>query len=288
MPAYELLEDIVYPYMRLTSAERKVTTRQREEELARRLSEFFGSAVIGSTGGVTGINGDTVRRYRESRKSGGVSPATVKRELALASKAVNFAITEWDYPVSNPFRGRLISSKDRRAQRPPEPRILTQAESAKLIDACVPWLRDIVAFALHTGLRMAEILDLSWSQLQGDLITFAPEQQKANRHSVCAMGALALEVVARQPHSEMYVFHRDGRRISRWLVRDHWNKARERAGMPDLCFKSLRSTHGQRILDAGHGIEAVANQLRHADIRTTQRHYTKQPVDQMRVAVRGL
>ncbi len=41
-------------------------------------------------------------------------------------------------------------------------RWLTIEEEDRLVDACAGWLREVVLFALDTGLRMGEILALAW------------------------------------------------------------------------------------------------------------------------------
>lgn len=41
-------------------------------------------------------------------------------------------------------------------------RWLTVEEEARLLHGCAPWLHDVVTFALHTGMRMGEILELTW------------------------------------------------------------------------------------------------------------------------------
>jgi len=39
---------------------------------------------------------------------------------------------------------------------------LTLDEEGRLLAACAPWLRDVVQVALGAGMRMGEILSLSW------------------------------------------------------------------------------------------------------------------------------
>jgi len=44
-------------------------------------------------------------------------------------------------------------------------RWLTSDEEARLMAVCSPWLREIIVFALHTGMRQGEILNLQWQDI---------------------------------------------------------------------------------------------------------------------------
>ena len=41
-------------------------------------------------------------------------------------------------------------------------RWLSIEEEARLLGGCAPWLHELVLFALHTGMPMGEILELTW------------------------------------------------------------------------------------------------------------------------------
>jgi len=36
-------------------------------------------------------------------------------------------------------------------------------EETRLLNAAAPWLRELMLFAIHSGMRMGEILDLTWA-----------------------------------------------------------------------------------------------------------------------------
>ncbi len=286
MPEYRLMDDIVYPYMRETANEKKPSTRETDASNAKRLSEFFGVQYLSE------INGAVVREYRMTRiELDGVLPVTAMRELALASKAINYAISEWDWDLSNPFMKRMISDKDRKAIQPRGVREITKDEEKALLDAARSrggeyWdtIADILEFALKTGLRMSEVLHLNWWQLHGDVIQMTPDTQKANRHSECIMNSRALEIVAgRRGHAEL-VFAYQGEPLHRRKVQRAIEELREITGV-QFVFSDTRKTLGQRMLNAGFAVEDVQYQLRHADKKTTQRSYLKTPHDRLRAAV---
>ena len=41
-------------------------------------------------------------------------------------------------------------------------RWLTDDEGKRLLEACSPWLKELVIFALNTGMRLSGILTLTW------------------------------------------------------------------------------------------------------------------------------
>jgi integrase len=286
MPAYSFSGDVLLPYMRETETDRKMRTRERESQIAKLLLRFFTDSPI-SYGKRGKLDGSMVRRYREQRKLT-VKPETVKRELALASRACAYAISEWDYMMPNPFSGRLISNRDRRAAPPKTWHVLTRTEEARLLLAARPLCRDIVEFALATGFRQGEILGLKWAQVDGDLVHFTPEMQKANRHGVRALSETALAILARQPDAE-YVFHENGKPIRRERFHHQmWAPARKTVGLERFQFHWLRKTCGQRLLEATGSIAVVQHQLGHAESRTTERAYTREPIELVREALRSV
>lgn len=287
MTTRELIGDIIIPYMRQTGTDRKLSTRKREGDVANHLAAWFGHGVISDAPVPGRITGDDVRRYREHRKLvGGVSPETVKRELALASKAVNYAISEWGLDLINPFHKRLISRRDRLAKGRSQPRVVTPTEEARLKMASPPWLRDVIEFALGTGMRQGEILDLTWGRVDGDTVYFRGGlDQKNGREGWRIMSAAAQAVVARQVQRCEYVFNLDGQRIARSRLHSWWHKARTKADCPDVKFHDLRKTFGSRMLESGAAMEEVQAQLGHSDIRTTQMIYAASPLERMRRAM---
>ncbi len=75
-------------------------------------------------------------------------------------KAFNLAIKEWEWINQNPVSKVSMEKEDNKRDR-----WLTDDEEKRLLDACSPWLRELTTFALNTGMRLAEILSLTWSEV---------------------------------------------------------------------------------------------------------------------------
>jgi integrase len=95
--------------------------------------------------------------YKARRYAAGLKPASINRELASLKKAFNLAVREWEWCRENPVS--KVSMERENNQRD---RWLSVEEEARLLQCCAPWLQDLVTFALHTGMRMGEILELTW------------------------------------------------------------------------------------------------------------------------------
>lgn len=125
---------------------------------------------------LTAISSADVDRYIHHREAAGRSAATINRELATFSRMFNVAL-RWGLMESNPAAGR-------KKLRVPEGDVvfLELDEQRKLLSACsllddearhnsrneAPYLFPLVALALSTGLRKAELLNLRWNQVDLD------------------------------------------------------------------------------------------------------------------------
>jgi integrase len=230
------------------------------------------------------LNGSTVDRYRQKRltakncRGGYPSPVTIQKELVVASNAVRYQVRDLYNDMPNPFEGRTMLKKDRRAMKQ-RTVILPEDKESDLLIACVQPLRDIVEFILETGLRKGEVLSLEKSQIKGDLIMFNPEDHKSGNYSASVLSRKALEIIARQPDSFDLVFTHKGNPLTKDWLRHKWEKARKSAGVEYVTIHDLRRTFGYRARKRGASIQAIQKQLRHSDMRTTEKVYAGNDID---------
>lgn len=257
MPAF--IEEIVLPFVNFGRTWKSPRTQETERWVVPRLTQHFNRDI-------NDITGRVVLDYRVRRLQDGASPETVKRELAVASAAVSWC-RELGEDLNNPFAGRLITRAERRSAKPPReaPSHETIAALLLLSDGVV---QDIIEFAVSTGFRLSEILNLRWAQIDGDVVHFAPEQQKSRRHGKRILGPVALSVLSRREQGE-YVFTRAGKPLTRYQFRVQWNKIQ----VPGVRFHDLRRYFASELQKRAR-LEDVRLQLGHADVRTTQRYIT--------------
>ncbi len=76
------------------------------------------------------------------------------------SHAFSLAIRDWEWIKENPVKKVSKEKVNNLIER-----WLTFEEQKNLLASSSKWLQEIVLFAVNTGLRQGEILDLKWSQV---------------------------------------------------------------------------------------------------------------------------
>ena len=112
----------------------------------RRLRAFFGNeSPVGE------ITPRLIVEYKNQLFASGLTPGSVNRHLATLKKAFNLALREWEWCQRNPVLSVSMEREPRGRDR-----WLTVEEEDRLVEACVGWLRELVKFALGTGMRMGD------------------------------------------------------------------------------------------------------------------------------------
>lgn len=263
--------ELIVPYLKATATTKR--SHERERYLIARLREFFGEYDLRTLGP------RDIRAYIEFRQSNQVGPATINRELGLLSAALNWAKRDLEWRLPNPVQGRLL--------QPPEGRLrwLSRQEADRLLAAArkqrrAEYLVDFLQLALHTGMRRGEMLELEWDRVDLDegLVYLRGVHQKNGRFGSVplndvAKGALARRHAFRQkycPTSPWVFAHKDGERIA--SVKHSFATACAKAGITDFRIHDLRHCCAAWLVQSGVSIRAVAELLRHADIRVTMRY----------------
>jgi len=133
------------------------------------------TAFLGSERQLREINAADVEGFKLHRRKE-VSGSTVNRELALLKRVFNLAI-DWDLFIGpNPVRKVKFFQEVNTGFR-----TLTQEEEEKFLLHATPYIQDIAVFGLNTGLRIGEILSLTWESvdLENNLLSvFAHKTNK--------------------------------------------------------------------------------------------------------------
>ena len=180
-----------------------------------------------------------------------MKPATINRELATLKKAFNLARREWEWCTDNPVC-RVSMEKENNARD----RWLTVDEEQRLLAAAPPWLRELMVFAIYTGMRMGEILALTWAGVDLFRRTVTVFRSKNGERRTIPVNTTVLDLVKRKyaarPKTTDLVFHSesctalDGSNIRRALT-----TALDSAKIHNLHFHDLRHTFATRMVQAG-------------------------------------
>lgn len=287
MPEYNFLRDILTPYMRASKGWLKDSTLKTRASDAKPLERIFKGVYVtlqprDMCQHRNILTGKTVTEYRERRKAEGISPATIARELSVASEACRYAICEMSLDIPNLFKDRRISQADARALKPRDRVLDEETELNPLLIALPQPARDMVLLYLETGLRVAECRELRHDQLDlaRGVVNFTPEQHKSGDYGASALTQRAIEIISRQAKldSSPYVFHVDGKPVLKSWLRHVWDRARANAGCPDLQLRDLRRTALSKWRRL-YGLAATQAQARHKSERTTEYVYARSSVE---------
>lgn len=213
----------------LEETSEKATHREDKKKLAW-LHSFLGDLTLDQ------ITLDVIDRIR-SAKLKDVSKGTCNRYLALIRAILRRSRDEWEWIEKVP-KVRLFKETNNRE------RSLTPDQAQRLIDELPEHQREVVLFALATGLWQSNVLRLEWTQVNLDQShAWIHGWQSKNRRAISVpLNATALAVLKRQVGKHLTrVFTFQGKPLNSANTRA-WQLARKRAGIEDFRWHDLRHT----------------------------------------------
>lgn len=188
-----------------------------------------------------------------------VTTSTKVKHLALMKAILRAAERDWKWLEKAPVI-KIPSVRNKRV------RWLEHEEAKRLIDECPEPLKSVVKFALATGLRRSNIINLEWQQIdmQRRVAWVNPEDSKSNRAIGVALNETACKTIRVQiGNHNKWVFvhtkawHRPDRSLTpavrKMRVDDNraWNSACKQAGIEDFRFHDLRHTWASWLIQSG-------------------------------------
>jgi integrase len=206
--------------------------------------------------------------------------AIVNREVAYLNRLFKWAI-ERNHAKNNPCDGiQRLNERERIRFLRDE-----KDEEARLLEACSGRIRDVVRFALHTGLRRNEIATLSWDcvDLRRGFVTVLPENAKNGERRTIGLNVITVEVLTRlkgeegKPKGHVFL-NRVGKPYQPGAISNQFMKAVKKAGLNDLRFHDLRHTFACRLAMRGVPLLDIARLMGHKTLQMVMRysHFTDQ------------
>lgn len=261
--------------------------------------EHFGRARMSD------ITPKQVADYVSSQQDAGLKGWTIKGHLTVLSSVYRYSARHLGLVGTNPVS--LLDRVERPSSDDEKPkRILTGDELARLLDALEDDWRPLFSVAAETGARLAEVLGLTWQDIDLESQTIAithqldrqgqrvPLKTKRSRRVLEVTASLVsmlrrIKLASTRSGQHDLVFltklgtphdHRNvgGRVLSR-AVKRAGLEAFERHGevvSPAPTTHSLRHSHASALIASGWDIAEVSARLGHSSIATTQRIYVHQ------------
>ena len=249
----------------------EITPTKRSAETEKlRITSFMRDTLCDMT--LDRLTGRYIALYRDRRLTA-VSSSTVRRELAIVRHAIEVARKEWGLPLTgNPVAEiRYPPLKDGRDRR------LEAGELERLMEALARCqsreLSQIVLLAIETGLRRAELLNLSWKHIDLRRRMAHIPITKTGKPRTIPLTDAACDILSDCPRSAGHVFN-----MSANAVRHGWVRAVARAELVDLHMHDLRHEAISRYFEMGLSLVEVASISGHKDPRMLFRYTHLQPM----------
>ena len=235
------------------------------------------------------IDAACLRDLIKGRREQGASNATIRRDLTAISAVLSHAQDEgWvEQNVA------LLVNRRRIPERRDPIMLPTEASITAILEVLPPKLADICLFAIETGMRQNEIVQLDWSCIDFARAVATIHKTKGSKLRTVPLTPAALVILRRQPkapNSPVVFWKGDGAVID-WVstVFGKWSRKRSQQ-MPDFVrfrFHDLRHLFAVRYLQNGGSIYILQGIMGHTSVKTTEIYLAYLTPDKQQVAKLG-
>lgn len=217
-----------------------------------RIEDHFGELRIAQFNRADRIR-PVIRKWRNTYAA---TPRNADYGMQVMSRVCAHGVDPQGRLASNPCEGIKHLYDADRAEI-----IWTDADIAQLRATCSAEIAIAVELAAHTGLRMGDLVRLSWSHVAEHEIVLTTGKSRHRREAVIPLYDELRDLLARIPRRSTAVLTSSHRRP--WTengLGSSFNKAKEEAGMKerDLHFHDLRGTAATKFYLAGLGTRVIA------------------------------
>ena len=262
-PVHTRLNDFGERY--LNHARMHKRSWKRDEQMLAHLKGFFGDVNLSD------IRPVRVEDYQQARTQA-VCPATVNRELALLKHMFNLA-ERWElHHGKNPVKLVGFLPEDNLQFQ-----TLSEDDERKLLSFSPPYLRELIQFAINTGLRSGDIFNLKWEVIDLENHRLKPHVRKTRRPLALPLNDTAFEILsARQAVQHgPYVFYNAATGDRFKDLKNGLRTAVTRAGLSGITwhtFRHVRISPARRRGRSGdrQGTARPLHRYRHHALRAFQ------------------
>lgn len=180
-------------------------------------------------------------------KRGVWAAGTTRVHLDLICAVLRRAMVEWEWLDRMPPIPRVKDPKKRI-------RWLTSEEALRLLQHLPEYMAEMMRFALATGLRQRNVMNLEWSQVDLDrkVCWIYGDQAKAGKDIHVTLNETAMGVFERQKGKHpQYVFVGSRNQHLKVFYREAWAEALKAAGIENFRWHDLRHTWASWLVQNG-------------------------------------
>jgi integrase len=271
-------EELIKRYLDEVTPGKKPGTQRDDRRYAQNWFDYFGDCLLNE------ITSDLITKYVQKRKSE-VGPSSINRELSFLSAAFSKAIRLWGWHKENPVSCVPREKEKKRVE------YFSNEEFSEIYGQLADWVKPIVIFGKNTGLRLSNLANLRWNQvnLAAKAVYLDAEEMKNSKSLGIPLNEQALDVLLNQQKvgrlQSVYVFSKaNGKPYTHWGISSAFKKACIKAGCSNYRFHDLRHDFCSKLVQSGVDIYTVKELAGHKDITTTQRYSHLSP-ERLRKAV---
>lgn len=243
----------------------KPASALREQQRLRIIQDFFDKL------GTVPIFLDDITPYhieqlKAELNTRNLSKATMNMYLQIL-RGMFYKAIDWEvYDKANPLKKIRFYKRDSTIQPLSKADIARVLEAAKIVseNPRSPFQRlfyDLVVFALNTGMRKSEVLNLKWKDMKDDEVTV---KGKGDKIRTVPLNKTALQVINRQPRREGFVFDIANRNQPNVLWRAV-ERIRSMTGI-DFHFHLLRHSFCSLLVEKGVDFVTIGSILGHSSV----------------------
>jgi integrase len=234
---------------------------------------------------VSSIAPDDLVRWHDSQRRAGAAAWSIRARWVPLRSLLGYAARTGRI-VANP--ADLLLRRERPKLGRSRDRFLTSAEIEALLSNAHGIASLIVPLLLFTGLRVAELLGLTWGDVDFDRQVICVRYQmtrkgnkrvllksEAGRREVILMSEVAhrlrkARIAARFSNDDdLVIVNGVGRTVGYRKLNKLFARSRAGAGVGDATPHTCRHTFASILIDQGQDVEFVSQQLGHASTKTT-------------------
>ena len=236
----------------------------KDKGMVKKLKNFYGNKLLRD------FTPQLVEKYRTKRIKENKKPATINKEIGILRRMFSLALDN-SWIKSNPAVKKHIRPLNVENTLK---RTLTVEEEIDIINACVDdleYLKLVILFALHLGLRKSEILNLKWENIDLEKGQIAILIQKNRKKAFIPLSeTLKKELKVLQKNAKTsYVIVNPLTNKPYKNIRNNYNKILGKANITNFTFHALRHTACTRLFELGVGIDVIKDIMRHSNISVT-------------------
>ena len=212
-----------------------------------------------------------IATYRDKLLKEGYAPSSVLNEISMISQVFELSIKEWGIPIaSNPCKEirkpKVNNQRSRRLSKQEEDLLLDCAKQSRAI-----LLPSLISIALETGMRLGELLALTWDHVYLDRrFAYLPDTKNGASRSVPLSKKAIREFseIPKNPDSNKVFWTWSHNKC----LQNVWQRTCNKAGIVDLRFHDLRHEAISRMFEKDLNVMEVGTISGHKSLQMLKRY----------------